>query len=81
MVYEYLDKEVYAWLKINAPKPVGNLSYHRWLTEQYGLKKLMEHLWQLIGMASACVTMDQLQRKMAEKYGKIAIQMTMFIDP
>ena len=81
LVYGYLDKDVYAWLKTNAPKPVGGLSYHRWLTEQYGLKKLMEHLWQLIGMASACTTMDQLRRKMGEKYGKIPIQMMMFIDP
>jgi len=81
MVYGYLDKDVYNWLKTNAPKPVGNLSYHRWLTEQYGLKKLMEHIWQLIGMASACVTMGQLRRKMAEKYGKVGVQFTMFIDP
>ncbi|HAL83856.1 MAG TPA: hypothetical protein DCO83_17760 [Mucilaginibacter sp.] len=81
LVYGYLDKDVYAWLKINAPKPVGNLSYHRWLTAQYGLKKLMEHLWQLIGMASACNSMDQLRRKMGEKYGKVPVQMTLFIDP
>jgi hypothetical protein len=81
LVYGYLDKDVYAWLKSNAPKPVGNQSYHRWLTEQYGLKKLMEHLWQLIGMASACVTMEQLRRKMGEKYGKIPVQYTLFIDP
>ncbi|MDB4925887.1 P63C domain-containing protein [Mucilaginibacter sp.] len=81
LVYGYLDKDVYGWLKTNAPKPVGNLSYHRWLTEQYGLKKLMEHIWQLVGMASACVTMEQLRRKMAEKYGKVGVQITLFIDP
>jgi hypothetical protein len=81
MVYGYLDKDVYGWLKTNAPKPVGNLSYHRWLTEQYGLKKLMEHIWQLVGMASACLTMEQLRRKMAEKYGKVGVQITLFIDP
>jgi hypothetical protein len=79
MVYSYLDRDVYAWLKKNAPKPVGNLSYHRWLSDQYGLKKLMEHLWQLIGMASACDSMTELRRRMAEKYGRVPVQMTLFL--
>ncbi len=79
LVYSYLDKDVYAWLKTNAPKPVGNQSYHRWLSEQYGLKKLMEHIWQLVGMASACHSMEQLRRKMGEKYGRVPVQMTLFV--
>lgn len=79
LVYSYLDNDVYNWLKTNAPKPVGNQSYHRWLSEQYGLKKLMEHLWQLVGMASACQSMEQLRRKMAEKHGKVPVQLTLFI--
>lgn len=79
LVYDYLDSDVSAWLKNNAPKPVAGLSYHRWLSEQYGLKKLMEHLWQLVGMASACHSMEELRRKMAEKYGRIPIQLTLFV--
>lgn len=79
LVYGYLDKDVYVWLKTNAPKPIGNLSYHRWLTSQYGLKKLTEHLWQLVGMASACNTMEELRRKMAEKYGRVGVQMTLYL--
>jgi len=81
LVYSYLDKDVYAWLKENAPKPSTGVNYHQWLNSQYGLKKLIEHLWQLVGMASACNSMEELRKKMAEKYGKIAVQMTMFIDP
>ncbi len=81
LVYGYLDKDVYNWLKSNAPKPVGNLSYHRWLTEQYGLKKLIEHIWQLVGMASACTSMSELRRKMAEKYGHVGVQLTMYFPP
>lgn len=79
LVYSYLDNDVYQWLKNNAPKPVGNMSYHRWLSEQYGLKKLMEHVWQLVGMCSACSNMQQLRRKMGEKYGKIPVQLTLFL--
>lgn len=81
LVYGYLDKDVYTWLKENAPKPTGGSNYHQWLNSQYGLKKLIEHLWQLVGMASACHSMEELRRKMAEKYGKVPVQMTIFIDP
>jgi hypothetical protein len=78
LVYSYLDKDVYNWLKTNAPKPIHGMNYHQWLNAQYGLKKLMEHLWQLIGMASACSSMEELRRKMAEKYGRVPVQMTMY---
>ena len=50
----------------NAPKPIGMNSYHRWLTEQYGLKKLVEHIWKVVGVASTCETMPELRRKMQE---------------
>jgi hypothetical protein len=70
LIYEYLDPDVAQWLKENAPQPIGNLSYHRWLTEQYGLKKLIEHIWKVIGVASTCATMDELRKRMQELYGK-----------
>lgn len=79
LIYGYLDNDVYQWLKKNAPKPVHGMNYHQWLSSQYGLKKLMEHIWQLIGMASACHSMEELRKRMAEKYGRIPIQMTLFI--
>ncbi|AWI27318.1 hypothetical protein HYN49_13410 [Flavobacterium pallidum] len=82
LVYSYLDKDVYEWLNKNVPTPTkSGISYHRWLTEQYGLKKLLEHIWQLVGMASACTTMEELRRKMAEKYGRIPIQLSLFVPP
>ena len=70
LVYEYLDADVAQWLKENAPEPIGKKSYHRWLTEQYGLKKLIEHIWKVVGVASTCETMDELRKKMRELYGK-----------
>jgi hypothetical protein len=44
-VYEYLDKDVAKWLKENAPEPRHGQNYHQWLSGQYGLKKLVEHVW------------------------------------
>ncbi len=70
LIYEYLDPDVAQWLRDNAPKPIGKNSYHRWLTEQYGLKKLVEHIWKVIGVASTCDTMPELRKRMQELYGK-----------
>jgi hypothetical protein len=79
LVYEYLDEDVAEWLKNNAPAPKGNLSYHRWLTSQYGLRKLMEHNWMLIGMARSCQTMRELRDRMAMQFGKQPFLLNMYI--
>lgn len=79
LIYGYLDADVMKWLKDNAPNPVHGKNYHQWLSSQYGLKKLIEHLWMVVGMASACQSMFELRRKMAEKYGRVSIQLTLFL--
>lgn len=70
LIYEYLDADVAQWLRENAPKPMKGQNYHLWMTEQYGLKKLIEHIWKVIGIASTCEDMKELRRKMEELYGK-----------
>ena len=70
LIYEYLDPDVAQWLRDNAPKPMHGKNYFLWLSEQYGLKKLVEHIWKVIGVASACCDMDELRNKMQEIYGK-----------
>jgi hypothetical protein len=81
LVYGYLDRDVAKWLKENAPKPVAGQNYHQWLSSQYGLKRLIEHIWMLVGMASACSSMSELRRKMAEKFGRVQVQLTMYLPP
>jgi len=81
LVYGYLDKDVAEWLKTNAPKPRGGQNYHQWLSSQYGLKKLVEHLWMLVGMASACTSMSDLREKMAERFGRVPVQLRLFLPP
>jgi hypothetical protein len=80
LIYSYLDADVAKWLKENAPKPIKGQSYHQWLSSQYGLKKLTEHTWMVIGLASACSTMGELRQRMGEKYGRRPVQMTIFVD-
>jgi hypothetical protein len=79
LIYEYLDEDVAKWLKENAPKPRGGQNYHQWLTDQYGLKKLIEHIWMVVGMAKACNSMIELRDKMAELFGKQPVQYRMYL--
>lgn len=69
LVYKYLDPDVTDWLQENVPKPVHRQNYHQWLSDQYGLQRLIEHIWKLIGVASTCSTMDELRYRMKELYG------------
>lgn len=81
LVYNYLDPDVCKWLKENHPKPQHGKNWHQWMSEQYGLRKLVQHIYTLIGMAKACHTMRELRDKMAEMYGKGPVQLTMYLPP
>ncbi|HYK04021.1 MAG TPA: P63C domain-containing protein [Thermoanaerobaculia bacterium] len=81
LVYGYLDPDVCEWLKKNAPKPRHGQNYHQWLSSQYGLKKLVEHIWMLIGMATVCHDMRELRQRMAERFGRQGVQFTLFLPP
>lgn len=76
LIYEYLDPDVAQWLRENAPKPKGGQNYHQWLSSQFGLQKLVQHIWQVIGMAKSCETLAELKQKMAETFGNEPIQLT-----
>jgi P63C domain len=81
LVYGYLDSDVLDWLKRNAPAPRTGQNYHQWMSGQFGLKRLIEHIWMLIGMASACRDMPELRQRMAEKYGREKVQLTLYLEP
>jgi len=72
LVYEYLDADVAQWLRENAPKPMKGQNYHQWMSQQYGLKKLIEHIWKVIGIASTCQTLEELRKQLHRIYGKQA---------
>ena len=81
LVYDYLDPDVADWLRVHNPEPRHGRNHHQWLTSQYGLRKLTEHLWMLIGLASACNTIGELRARMAERYGRVQVQQTLFVLP
>jgi hypothetical protein len=79
LVYNYLDPDVCKWLKENHPKPQHGENWHQWLSKQYGLRKLVQHIYTLIGVAKTCHTMRELRDKMAEMYGKSPVQLTLYM--
>ena len=81
LIYGYLDPDVAEWLKKNAPEPRKGRNYHQWLSGQYGLRKLVEHIWMVIGMATVCRDMAELRQRMAEKFGRESIQFTLYLPP
>lgn len=80
LVYEYLDPDVARWLKENVPEPRHGRNYHQWLSAQYGLKKLVEHIWMIIGIARTCYNMDELKQKMRQMFGRGSVQYDLFIS-
>lgn len=80
LIYDYLEPDVAKWLRENNPAPRKGKNHHQWLNEQYGLKKLTEHIWKVIGMALLCNSMRELRMKMAETFGHAPKQYTLFED-
>ncbi|MGI9491266.1 MAG: P63C domain-containing protein [Geminicoccaceae bacterium] len=79
LIYEKLDADVAKWLKDHAPTPKHGQNYHQWLSGQYGLKKLVEHIWMIIGMARTCESMRELRDKVNAMYGQEPVQLRLYL--
>lgn len=80
LIYRYLDPEIAQYIKENKPKPRKGQNYHQWFNSDVGMKKLIEHINRVIGMAQGCDTMDELKQKMHHRYGGQPIQLELFMD-
>lgn len=76
LIYDALDPDIAIYLKTNKPKPRHGKNYHQWLTEDIGVKALVIHINQIIGIAKTCDTMSELKAKVAHYYGKEPLQLT-----
>jgi hypothetical protein len=79
LIYDALDPDIAKYLKENKPKPYHGQNYHQWLTADIGLKALIPHIYEIIGIAKTCHTMKELQEKVAEHYGREPVQLTMYL--
>jgi hypothetical protein len=81
LIYEYLEPDVAEWLRKHNPNPKKGQNHHQWLTQPFGVRKLLEHIWMVIGLAKACQSMRELKVRMAEIYGRQPVQYTLFLPP
>ena len=81
LVYDALDKDVADHLRDHKPPPVHGRNYHQWITQDIGLKALIPHIYEVIGIAKTCSDMRELRDKVAEYYGKQEFQFTMYLKP
>ena len=81
LIYGYLDPDVAQWLKDNAPEPIKGQNYHQWMSGQYGLKRLIEHIWKVIGIANTCQNVDELRYQMAKIFGRQGLQFQLKLVP
>jgi len=79
LIYEALDPDVAHYLKENKPKPYHGQNYHQWLTEDIGLRALIPHIYEVIGIAKTCRDMKELRDKVAEHYGREPVQLIMYL--
>lgn len=77
LIYQALDPDIADYLKKNKPKPFHGQNYHQWLSEDIGLKSLVSHIYKVIGMGDGCQDMRELRDKVATRYGRNLVQLTM----
>lgn len=71
-IYGLLDQDVKDWLKENAPKSVPGKRYHQHFNEQFGLHRLREHIWLVIGTARNSFSIKDLRRRLRLQFNKTA---------
>lgn len=79
LIYDALDPDIADHLKNTKPPPRYKQNYHQWLTENLGLKAVVTHIHQVIGIAKTCSSMSELRGKVAHYYRKEPVQLAMHI--
>lgn len=79
LIYDALDPDVAEYLKKNKPPPRKGQNYHQWMTGNYGLKQLITHIYEIIGIAKTCHNIRDLRDKVAEHYGREPVQLTLYM--
>ena len=78
LVYHALDPDIADYLRENKPPPRKGLNYHQWMTQDYGLNKLVAHIWKIVGIAETCQDMRELRDRVAQAYGREPVQLTVY---
>lgn len=77
LIYHALDPDVAEYLKTHKPPPKHGTNYHQWFTGDYGLKKLIPHIYKVIGIAKTCSNIQELRSKVAYHYRNADLQLSL----
>lgn len=80
LIYRSLDPDVAKYLKEHKPEPKKGQNYHQWFNEDYGVRKLREHINRIVGMAQAADSIEELKKKVAFYYKKEPLQLEVFLE-
>lgn len=81
LIYDALDPDIARHLREHKPPPRAGMSYHQWMTADVGLKALIPHIYQVIGIAKTCRNMKELREKVRYHYGKEPFQLSFAHGP
>jgi hypothetical protein len=79
LLFDDLDPEVLQWLSANIPLPRAGLPYRKWVDSQWGLARLVQHAWTVIGMAAASESIHELREQLAEHFGRVPVHLTFYL--
>lgn len=79
LIYDTLDPDVATYLRENKPEP--GVHWHRQLTQNIGVRRLVSRCYEVVGMAKECKDISELRVKVAEHYGRKPVQFRMFLPP
>lgn len=68
LIYKKLDIDLYNYLRKNKPIRETGIKYFQWLNEEHGVRELNNQIWQIIGIAKTCNSMDELRKIASEKF-------------
>ena len=80
VIYEALDPDIAQYLKANKPPPKHGQNYHQWMTQDVGLKALIPHIHQVIGIAKTCTNLPQFFNQVAHHYKNAPLQQCFDFD-
>ena len=70
LIYDLLDKDIAEYLRKNKPPKYTGQKYFQWLNSEYGIKELTQHIWQIVGMAKTCETINELKVLASEHFNR-----------
>ena len=76
LIYDTLDPDVAKYLRENRPPP--GVHWHRNLTENHGVRRLVSRCYEIVGLSKSCQTMKELRKKVAHHYGKQTMLLSVY---